>query len=51
MKPINMRLTGLRMIVDRTQGTLAKDVGNFPQKQTVTSEKLHSAKVTEHGRG
>lgn len=48
---MNMRQTALTWIAKASPFRYAKDVGNFPQKQTVTSEKLHSAKVVEHGRG
>lgn len=46
-----MRQTAVGWLVRLSPQKLAPYVGNFPTKQTVTSEKLHSPKVSEHGRG
>lgn len=48
---LNMRKTAMTWLVQRSPARMAPHVGNFPVKQTVTSEKLHTNKVWEHGRG
>lgn len=48
---LNMRGTAVTWLAKLSPKTHAPGVGNFPVKQTVTSEKLHSPKVSEHGRG
>ena len=47
----NFRQTALTWIAKANPVPVAQNYVNFPRKQTVTSEKLHSPKVTEHGRG
>lgn len=49
---MNLRQSGIQWV---SQFGTAKAVhspgtGNFPQKVTLTSEKLHSQKVWDHGR-
>ena len=49
---MNMRQTAITWISQfgSAKAVLSPGVGNFPHKVTVTSEKLHSQKVHDHGR-
>lgn len=48
---LNMRETAVTWINRFSRVNLAPHVGNFPQKQTVTSEKIHAPHVWRNGRG
>lgn len=51
MPKLNMRQTAVTWINRYSKGVFAPHVGNFPQKQTVTSEKIHAPHVWRNQRG